>query len=66
MHITQLHVEISEMTSRIEILEMQNFKLKEDNKKLTKHFGQKKAQDFITESTKYNWIAKCVWFKVYV
>ena len=32
------------MTSRIEILEMQNVKLKEDNKKLTKLFGQKKTE----------------------
>ena len=38
------------MTSRIEILEMQNVKLKEDNRKLTKHFGQKKAENQMVTS----------------
>ena len=31
------------MSSRINILEMENVKLKEDNKKVTKVFGQKKT-----------------------
>ena len=44
VHTTHLCEEISEMVSRIEILEMQNVKLKEDNKKLTKRFGQKKTE----------------------
>ena len=37
------------MTSRIDILKKENVKLKEDNKKLTKKFGQKK-EDQISAS----------------
>ena len=33
------------MASSIKLKEMEIFKLKEDNKKLTKHFIQKKADD---------------------
>ena len=33
------------MASHIKILEMENVKLKEDKKKVTKHFGQKKTDD---------------------
>ena len=39
----QLCHENSEKTSHMKILEMEIIKLKEDNKKLVKHFGQKKA-----------------------
>ena len=38
------------MASRINILEMENVKLKEDYKKVTKHFGQKKALDEMSTS----------------
>ena len=33
------------MASHMKILEMENVKLKEEYKKVTKHFGQKKALD---------------------
>ena len=34
------------MASRIKLKEMEIFKLKEDNKELTKHFIQKKTDDY--------------------
>ena len=43
----QLCHENSEKTSRMNILEMEIIKLKEDNKKLVKHFGQKKATSLL-------------------
>lgn len=39
------------MTSHIKVLEMENSKLKEGNKKLAKHFGQKKADQTPTSPT---------------
>ena len=45
--ITQLHHEISEMTSRMTIKEMEIVKLKEDIKLLTKHHKQTRAEDRI-------------------
>ena len=38
------------MTSRIEILEVENVKLKEDKRKLTKHFGHKKVENQMATS----------------
>lgn len=38
------------MSSHINILEMENVKLKKDNKKVTKHFGQKKTDDDMSTS----------------
>ena len=38
------------MASQITMLEMENVKLKEDNKKLTKRFGQKTSEDQIPPS----------------
>ena len=38
------------MASRIDILEMENVKLNEEVKKVTKHFGQKKALDEMSTS----------------
>ena len=38
------------MASRINILEMENVKLKEEYKKVSKHFGQKKALDEMSTS----------------
>ena len=38
------------MASHINILEMENVKLKEEYKKVTKHFGQKKALDEMSTS----------------
>ena len=45
MCITQLHDEISEMGSKMKIKEMENLKLKEENKKLARHFMQKKTEE---------------------
>ena len=35
------------MSSHINMLEMKNLKLKEENKKVTKHFQQKKTDDAV-------------------
>ena len=45
MGITQLHDEISEMGLKMKIKEMENSKLKEENKKLARHFIQKKSEE---------------------
>ena len=42
--------EISEMVSHINILEIENVKLKEDNEKGDKNFGQKKTDDDMSTS----------------
>ena len=49
-HITQIHHEMSEMTSYISVLKKENEKLKSDNKKLTKRYGQNKAEVQTTAS----------------
>ena len=38
------------MASHVNILEMENVKLKEEYKKVTKYFGQKKAVDEMSTS----------------
>ena len=40
----QLRQKISETMSHNEILKLENRRLKEDNRKVTKHFGQKKTE----------------------
>ena len=42
---------MSEMASHIKVLEMENKKLKEDNKKLAKHYGQKKEDQMPSSPT---------------
>ena len=46
-HITQLNYEISDLNSRVKMLEMENERLKEDKRKLTKHFGQAKVDEML-------------------
>ena len=45
MCITQLHDEISEMDLKMKIKEMENSKLKEENKRMARHFIQKKSEE---------------------
>ena len=47
-HFSQLNHEITEMISRLKILEMENIKLKEDNKKLSKHLEQRGTEDQVS------------------
>ena len=39
----QLNDEISDLSARVKMLEIENARLKEDKRKLTKHFGQTKV-----------------------
>ena len=47
-HVTQLHHEITEMISHVKILEMENSKLKEDNKKLNEYLEQRGTEDQVS------------------
>ena len=47
-HITQLHHEITEMISHVKILEIENIKLKEDIKELSKHSEQRGSGDQVS------------------
>ena len=51
-HVTQLHYEITEMISHVKVLEMENIKLKEDNKRLSKHLEQRNTEDYVSTMIK--------------
>ena len=47
-HFSQFNHEITEMISRLKILEMENIKLKEDYEKLSKHLEQRGTEDEVS------------------
>ena len=47
-HFTQFNHEIAEMISHMKIMEMENIKLKEDTKKLSKHLEQRGTEDEVS------------------